>query len=92
MNEKLREEIKEELKAEYRDGHNDALNPDRAGASVRLEERTNQILSKLQPYIEQAKKEERGRIIKLYEDMACVPEEDNVYYSFWQALLDKEVD
>lgn len=25
-------------------------------------------------------------IMKLYEDMGCVPEEDNCWYRFWQAL------
>jgi len=36
--------------------------------------------------IEMAKKEERNRIQVLYENMGCVPEEDNCWYRFWQAL------
>lgn len=34
----------------------------------------------------EARKQERERIQKLYEDMGCVPEEDNCWYSFWQAI------
>jgi len=34
----------------------------------------------------EAKKQERERIQALYENMGCVPEEDNCWYRFWQAL------
>ena len=33
-----------------------------------------------------AKREEREKIQALYENMGCVPEEDNCWYRFWQAL------
>ena len=38
---------------------------------------------------EEAKKQERERIKKLYEDMGCVPESDNLHYDFWQALKEE---
>ena len=35
---------------------------------------------------EKGQEDERERIQKMYEDMGCVPEEDNCWYSFWQSL------
>jgi len=34
-------------------------------------------------------KRERERILALYENMGCVPEEDNCWYRFWQALKEE---
>lgn len=39
---------------------------------------------------QEAVREERRRIQKLYEDMGLVPEEDSPYYDFWASLSDKE--
>ena len=39
--------------------------------------------------IPEAKRQERERLQALYENMGCVPEEDNIYYQFWQALKEE---
>ncbi len=42
----------------------------------------NQIL----PVLEAQNKVSIKTALKLYEDMGCVPEEDNQWYRFWQTL------